>query len=172
MSDMFTEIEELIATLRKFKVDIVTALGYGGNTHTYEHVCAQCLTGHYDTLILPNSVIISELFTYPTHKVYNVFIAAGDLDEIIEAQNGTLIREAKLRGATALTAVARKGWAKALENHGWTSSLVYLRKELKYGKVERAKDGADAEGRQEPSEAVQGEFRSRQNACGSGLSAV
>ena len=132
-SDIFTEMEELIAGLRKFRVDIEKALEYGNSSHGFDDIALKALTGEVDTYILPNSVIIMELDASPKHKSYHAFIAAGDLDEIIEAQNGLLIREAKYRNAKYLTLAGRRGWAKVLEKHGWTEQLVVMSKEIDYG---------------------------------------
>ena len=169
-TDCFTETENLIRVLRKFELDIRKALGYGGGVYTYEHVAASCLAGRYDTFILPNSVIIAELMEYPTQKVYHQFVACGDLDELIEAQNGILIREAKLRGAKALTLAGRRGWLKALEPHGWESDLVFMRKELNYGQDQRNEVGT--KDRPRPAEEHGGQYGPSSFVCSDGLSTL
>ena len=158
MSTSFLDdITHMIAALKKFELDIREALRYGGDTNTYEQVCAGCIAGAYTMFVLPNSVIIAEVAEYPTHKVFHQFIACGDLAELIEAQNGLLIREAKLRGATALTLAGRKGWLKALEPHGWRSNLVLMRKEINDG--QDLQDGNETAGGQRPCEGLAGGVR-------------
>ena len=149
--DIFTETEKMIAALRNFRLDIEKALEYSGGSHSFEHVAAMCITGQADLYVLPNSVIIMELHTYPNHKVYHAFIAAGDLDEIVEAQSTTLIREAQLRGAKYLTLAGRTGWTKTLKTEGWTHTLCLMQKEVPYEQVERVKTdaGNQSRGREE-----------------------
>ena len=170
MTDCFTETENLIRVLRKFELDIRKALGYGGHTHSYEYVAAACIAGQFDIFILPNSVIIAELIEYPTQKVYHQFIACGDLDELLEAQNGLLIREAKLRGAKALTLAGRRGWLRTLEPHGWKSDLVLMRKELDYGQDTDPRD--DARDRPASSGELGSQHGASEDASWAGLSTI
>lgn len=123
-------MDDMTAALRKFRVDIEAALGYGGHSHSFANVVAMCVTGEVDLYILPSSVIMMQLTDYPNYKSYHAFIAAGDLDEIIEAQNGLLIREARLRGASKLTLAGRRGWARALKSEGWEDKLVIMHKDV------------------------------------------
>lgn len=134
-TDVFAEVEELILALRRFRVDIEKGLSYGVRTHTFDQVAAMALSGKVDTYVLPNAVIIMELTECPSGRAYHVFLAAGDLDEILEAQNGLLLREASLRGASHLTLFGRRGWVKTLESHGWTSDLVIASKEVHDGQA-------------------------------------
>ncbi len=117
--------QRLLYVLQKFELDICKALKYGSNSHTFDDIVRSALSGDIDVYELPNAVIIAELSTYPQHKVYHIFIAAGDLDEILDYQP-RLHEEAKLRGASYLTLAGRKGWERVLKEHGWKHNLSIM----------------------------------------------
>ncbi len=130
---MLDEAIAQLEALKKFRVDIERALCYGRNSHTFNQVCALVIQGQLDVHVLEGAVIIAEVISYPEYKVYHVFIAAGELQPIIEAQRGYLIREAQKRGAKRLSFAGRKGWKKALENEGWSNDLILMSKEVPNG---------------------------------------
>ena len=128
-SDSLQRIKSLIGALEKFELDIREALCYGTNSHTFDYVCARVLSGSADLYEFPNSVIIMEKSVYPNHSVYHGFIAAGDLQEILDA-HPLIEEEAKKRGCEYLSIAGRKGWEKPMKKYGWKHSLTIMKKEL------------------------------------------
>jgi hypothetical protein len=119
----------LMGILKKFELDIRTALEYGNNSHSFDDVVRMAVLGEVDVYEFPNSVIIMELTKYPNFSVYHGFIATGDLQEILDA-HGLMFREAKLRGAKYLSIAGRRGWERAMKQRGWDHRLSILYKEV------------------------------------------
>ena len=133
---------QTLTTLQKFELDINRALLYGEHGHSFDDVVAGCVSGKFDLYTLPNSIIVMDLHVYPQYKSYHVFLACGDMAEVMAAQDTLLVTEAKLRGATRLTLTGRKGWLRQLETAGWTPTVVAMKKEISYGENIRDKDRA------------------------------
>lgn len=115
--------------LEKHRVDIERALVYGASTYSFGHVCQRVFSGDLDVYVLDNSILLCEVLRYPNRKVYNVYIAAGDLEEVL-AFEPQMCAEATARKCAVLMYTGRKGWSRALTQLGWESSLVTMTKEL------------------------------------------
>jgi hypothetical protein len=169
-STFIAEMRKTLDALEKFRVDIERALGYGGHSHDFAHIVAMCVKGEADLYILPNSVIIMQLDEYPNYKAYHIFLACGKMDELMEAQAGLLMREAKMRGASKLTFAGRTGWVRQLKSSGWQHKLAVMHKDIDNVKnlQEHNNTGNRPEcGRKLGSDHVAGPY-----ACRAGLSAV
>lgn len=118
-----TESNPLLRVLKKFRLDIEDALCYSYDSHSFNDVVEMLLSGEAHMHELPNSVIIAEVQQTPNHKVYNIFIAAGNLHEVLEAQN-MLIEISKELGCKFMSFSGRLGWAKVLKNKGWSAQLI------------------------------------------------
>lgn len=130
--DSLAKAEHIIHALKKFRVDIEAALLYGSNSHSFNDVVATVFSGELELHALPNSVILMEHTKYPNHSVYHAYIAAGDLQEILDALP-MLDKRARELGCKYLTLNGRRGWESALKNYGWTYSLSMMEKEVSYG---------------------------------------
>ncbi len=98
-------------------------------THTIEHVRHAVENGAIQIWPRANSVVITELLTYPTGvKVLHTWLAGGDLKEIL-ATNEVLNTFAKDQGCAVRTLTGRKGWARILK--GWAPpGQITLAKEM------------------------------------------
>lgn len=126
---LLDNLDRTLAALRKFELDICRALEYGNNSHSFDDIVRLVLDGSVDMYEFPNSVIIMELTHYPNFSVYHGFIAAGDLQEILDAHT-MMFKEARLRGAKYLSIAGRRGWEKAMRNHGWSHKLSIMQVEV------------------------------------------
>lgn len=122
-------LSELIRVLKKYELDIRRALLYGGNTQTYDEVCAKVISGDLEVFELNRSIIITETTRHSTFSVFHIFIAGGDLEEILASQD-MLISEAKLRGCKYLSMSGRKGWERPLTAQGWNHKLSIMHMEV------------------------------------------
>lgn len=127
--DPLTRLRAILDCLEKFRVDIEKALWYGGGTHTFDYVCQRVLVGELDLYELRNSVLLCEHMRFPSYDVYNVYIAAGNIDEITSF-DGRLCKEARLRGCVKVSFSGRFGWKKPLERIGWKPAYLTMAKDV------------------------------------------
>ena len=119
----------LIEDMLKYQLDIESALAYANNSHTFDNVVSQVLSGQMHFYTLPNSYVIMERQTYPQHSVYHCFLAGGDKLEIEDAQP-MLMKNAKHLKCKYVTIVGRGGWIRELRKFGWKHQYSVLSKEV------------------------------------------
>jgi hypothetical protein len=114
-----------------FKVmDLVqSALNKSGNTHNVSDVYSDVCNGLAFFFPGEASVVIARVETFPQKTAMNVWIAAGDSDEIIRQVNGNVANFALSMGITEQMFMGRPGWAKLAKENGWTEfQRAYTRK--------------------------------------------
>ena len=107
---------------------IEAALEYSGGTHIFEDVVSNIAQGTMQLWPAPRGCIVTEIVVYPRKKVLNIFLAGGELDQILD-MNDDITAWAKLNGCTAGTMSGRMGWKKPLEKLGWKLQFVTFQKE-------------------------------------------
>ena len=113
--------------LQRCKGWIESALEYGGGTHIYEDIVTAIIEGKMQLWPAENSCWVTEITVYPRKKVLHVFLAGGNLDEIL-GMHDSVVNWAIDQGCEGMTLTGRKGWGKALADIGWKSKLVLLEK--------------------------------------------
>lgn len=98
-------------------------------THTMEDVWHGIASGRFQFWPLENSIIITDITEYPRCKVLTVFIAAGDMDEIL-SMDPVLVQFARKTGCRFVEVTGRKGWERVLGRIGYKPMCPYLRKEV------------------------------------------
>ena len=106
---------------------ISDALEYSGGTHSIEDVYLACAIGEAQLHPLEKSCIITEVVDYPSLTVCRIWLAGGDLDELVEAEKSIAVW-AKAQGCDAMEINGRKGWQRQLKDY--TATSVVLTKEL------------------------------------------
>lgn len=77
---------------------------------------------------LKNSVIVTEIVSYPAGRSVRFWLAGGDLDELLYAEP-VVTRWAKEEyGCTRCEIIGRKGWTKKLSDY--KAAAVLLTKEI------------------------------------------
>ena len=122
-------IRQLVDDLDRHRHHIEAAMEYGQNSHTFDDITAMVLHGQLRLWSLPNSVMLTEIITYPRYKVYHIFLGGGDLQEIL-AMHPQIEQAAREAGCVRLSVTGRHGWAKALKPHGWEPVHMTCTKEL------------------------------------------
>jgi hypothetical protein len=122
-------IRQLVDDLDRHRHHIEAALDYAQHSHTFDDVVAMVLQGRLRLWSLPNSVMLTEVITYPRYQTYHMFLGGGDLQEIL-AMHPQVEQAAREAGCTKLSVTGRQGWVRALKNHGWTPAHVTCTKEL------------------------------------------
>ena len=109
-----TQIDEL-ARCRPW---IEAALEYSGGTHNFDDVVSGLAEGKMQLWPAPKGCIVTEIVVYPRKKVLNVFLGAGELDQLMDMHKD-VIAWSKAQGCVAVTITGRHGWKKPLTKHGW-----------------------------------------------------
>jgi hypothetical protein len=109
-----TQIDEL-ARCRPW---IEAALEYSGGTHSFDDVAEALASGKMQLWPAPKGCIVTEIVVYPRKKVLNVFLGAGELDQLMDMHKD-VIAWSKAQGCVAVTITGRHGWKKPLTKHGW-----------------------------------------------------
>ena len=65
-----------------------------------------------------NAVIVTEIQTYPNERVIQVWLAGGDMQEIMQMAAG-LESWARLNGCSSVLVEGRQGWARVLKEQGY-----------------------------------------------------
>lgn len=116
-------VRDTLDKLDRFRPELEAAMEKNGNTHTFDDLTAMVLQGRLRMWTTENSVALTEVIEYPQQKHYHVFAAGGDLTEIVETI--PLVEQAaRDAGCCKLTLTGRKGWVKALQQHGWEDQFT------------------------------------------------
>lgn len=92
---------------------------------TFDDIVLEVLRGEYHFYPLPNAVVIAHVVQQRRSRLYYVYIAGGDLQEILDFQPH-LCQAAHDNGCVKLAMTGRKGWSKPLKKQGWSETAIYL----------------------------------------------
>ena len=115
--------------LQKCRKWIEDALEYSGGTHTFDDVAEGILNGHMQLWPTDRGCAVTEIVVYPKKKVLHVFLAAGEMDQLIDMIESASIW-GRTQGCTSMTTSGRKGWKRVLSGEGWKEVMVVMEKEL------------------------------------------
>lgn len=101
----------------------------GRVTHTFQNIVEGVERGQFQFWPGERSCMITEVSEYPNRRGVHVFLAGGDLDEILEMEKSLTIWAKHIK-ADHLSLAGRKGWVKALKDAGWGHPLTTLIKEI------------------------------------------
>lgn len=122
-------VREVLDDLDRFRSLIEEAIEHGGRTHTFDDIVTMVLTGRVVFWPLVNSFLITEIVDYPQERCYHIFLAGGEIEELIEMHHK--VQQAAIeQGCSHLSIAGRKGWVRALKSHGWTPQLIVLKKPI------------------------------------------
>ena len=77
----------------------------------------------------PRGCIVTEIVVYPRKKVLNLFLAGGELDQLVDMNNDITAWAMKNKCAAG-TMSGRIGWKKVLEPLGWKQMYTTFQKEV------------------------------------------
>jgi len=107
---------------------IQAALDHANNSHTLDDVRKMIGERNAQFWPLENSVIVTEIVSYPSGRSVRFWLAGGDLDELLLAEP-VVTRWAKEEyGCTRCEIIGRKGWQKKLTEY--KAAAVLLTKEI------------------------------------------
>lgn len=115
--------------IHQYRELIESALAYSGGTHTFDDVAQMVIEGKAQIWPAQRGVAITEIIEYPRKRVLHVFLAAGELDQLLD-----MIQSAedwgRTQGCTSLTMSGRFGWQRVLDKHGFKPVLVTMEREF------------------------------------------
>ena len=115
--------------LERCKPWIESALALSGGTHLFQDVVECVKLGTMQFWNAPKGCMVTEILNYPRKKVFHIFLAGGELDQIKDFSDSA-IHFAKLNGCTAMTLAGRRGWVKALADLGWEEKFTTMSVEI------------------------------------------
>lgn len=105
------------------------ALEYSGGTHTYDDVISGIVNGRMQLWPAERGCAVTEIVVYPRKKVLHVFLAGGEMDQILDMINSA-VEWGKGQGCTGMTVAGRPGWARVLGKYGYKPVMTVLEKEF------------------------------------------
>lgn len=78
------------------------------------------------------SLVVWNLIERPRSKCFHIWIAAGDLEEIINEIYPALVERARELGCDQMSYVGRRGWIRVLKDKGFKEVATVAVKELCY----------------------------------------
>lgn len=107
------------------------ALAFTEGTHTIDDIREGVRARSYHFWPGKNSAAITEVCQYPRKRVFNVFLAGGNLEEITHGMEPDFCSFARFLGCTEIVMAGRFGWEKPLKPLGWHRSAIVLTKSLR-----------------------------------------
>ena len=108
---------------------LLNALEYSNGTHSLEDVAMALNKDEMQFWPGINTAIVTEIITYPKHKSIHVFLAAGDMNEVVRILS-FVEKHGKLEGCTHMTMTGRKGWEKVMSKIYKVEPRIFLSTEI------------------------------------------
>jgi hypothetical protein len=108
---------------------LARALEHAPETHTLEDVIDQIARGDAQVWQTEESVLVTEVYDTPRMRVIHVWLAAGEMGEVIALSHQALSWGRKL-GCKRASLAGRRGWERKLAAEGWTPELTLMGKPI------------------------------------------
>lgn len=108
---------------------IEDALEYAKGTHTLDDIWNGVVRGDFQFWPGDKSAVITEIQIYPQTKVMHIFLAGGDLEELLQMEK-SVRAYAQTIGCNSMSISGRRGWVRIFERDGWKEVCTTIAKEL------------------------------------------
>ena len=108
---------------------LLNALEYGNETHSLEDVAMALNKDEMQFWPGIKTAIVTEITTHPKQKSIHIFLAAGNIDEVIRILP-FVEKHGKMEGCTHMTMTGRKGWEKVMSKIYKVESRIFLSTEI------------------------------------------
>ena len=124
------EVElDIFGQLMRCRRWIEDALEYSNGTHTFADIVRGVLNGDFHLWHGDNGCAVTEITVYPRKKVLHVFLAGGDMQQILDFEESAVVW-GQSYGCTAMTIAGRPGWKRILGKRGWDEKFTVLGREI------------------------------------------
>lgn len=106
------------------------ALSVGGHTHTLDDIEAGIGAGVFQYWGDDECAVLTEVVTYPRTRKLHIFIVAGNYMLAVERYLPELKKFANEIGASAITAIGRKGFERVVPKIGFKPKYVAFQLDL------------------------------------------
>lgn len=100
-----------------------------GGMHSVESVIEEIKAGRMQLWHGPDGAAVTQVVDFPQKRVLHVLFAGGSMEQIIDFQDSAA-EWGKAQGCTEMTLSGRKGWVRALKDHGWKPKDVVMEKAI------------------------------------------
>ena len=100
-----------------------------GSVYTLEDILEQLADGRMQSFAHGNSMLLTDISTYPRGKALNFVAAVGDLDDWRPIHDAAVSFAGK-HDISVIRAYGRRGWMPFIRDHGWrslTTNHVYVK---------------------------------------------
>mgnify|MGYP003624923810 CR=1 len=108
---------------------IESALEYSGGTHDFKDIVDGVIAGNMQFWEAPKGCAITEVIIFPKKKVLHIFLAAGEMQQIVDMDESA-VAWGKSIGCNAVSIAGRRGWKKVLEKKGYEEQFTTLAKDI------------------------------------------
>ena len=108
---------------------IKAALEYTKGTHNIRDIWDGIVTGNFQLWPGEKSAVVTELQIFPGKKVMHIFLAGGDLDELLEMERSVRAFAVTI-GCNSMSISGRRGWVKIFKGDEWQEVCTTIAKEL------------------------------------------
>lgn len=109
---------------------LAEAMTSGGDTHSKDDIWEMVESGEATLWASARSAAITEIIQNPRKVWMNVWLAGGNLEELLTILLPQAEESARQQGITEMWAWGRLGWIKALKQEGFTHVTAVVKKVL------------------------------------------
>ncbi len=102
---------------------IQAALVYAGHSHTLQDVWQAITNKQAAFFPLEKSAIVVEIVDYPQRATCRIWLAGGDMEELIGAEKNVCDWAREL-GCDSMEIIGRKGWERQLKDYKPTATIL------------------------------------------------
>lgn len=114
---------------KRARPHLLAAVELAGGTHDEADLIEGIGRSAYHLWLGDDSAILSEIVHYPRLKSHRLFLAGGDLAELM-LMEPELATEARLIGCGRHEIIGRKGWERTLKGLGYGHAATALRRSI------------------------------------------
>lgn len=114
---------------KRLSPQIEAALEYTKGTHTLDDIWHGIVEGRFQFWPGDKSAIVTDIEIYPQRRVMHIFLAGGDLEELLEMEKAVEAYASTI-GCNSMSISGRRGWLKVFQNDGWQEVCTTIAKEL------------------------------------------
>ena len=108
---------------------IEAALEYSGDTHSFEDIVDGVKKGTMQLWPAKKGCIVTEIVVYPRKTYLNIFLAGGELEQILD-MDSDVKAWCIAQGCDGAMMSGRIGWTKPLKPLGWKPIQTHFVKEF------------------------------------------